>query len=46
MAWPRTSSATWVKSARSELNTPEFARFHQGDIIGKDGIERQYNDQS
>ncbi len=27
-----------------ELNSPEFARFHQGDLIGKDGIERQYND--
>ena len=27
-----------------ELNTPEFAHFHQGDLIGKDGIERQYND--
>ena len=27
-----------------ELNTPEFARFHQGDVIGKDGIEREYND--
>jgi len=30
--------------SESELNTPEFARFHQGDIIGKDGIEREYND--
>ena len=27
-----------------ELNTPEFARFRQGDMIGKDGIEREYND--
>jgi penicillin-binding protein 2 len=27
-----------------ELNTPEFARFRQGDVIGKDGIEREYND--
>jgi penicillin-binding protein 2 len=27
-----------------ELNAPEFARFHPGDIIGKEGIERQYND--
>jgi penicillin-binding protein 2 len=31
--------------SEAELNTPEFARFHQGDVIGKDGIERQYNDQ-
>ncbi len=30
--------------SESELNTPEFANFHQGDVIGKDGIERQYND--
>ncbi|HTS49462.1 MAG TPA: penicillin-binding protein 2 [Bryobacteraceae bacterium] len=30
--------------SESELNTPEFASFHQGDIIGKDGIEREYND--
>lgn len=27
-----------------ELNEPEFARFTQGDIIGKTGIEREYND--
>src|SRR6202163_4567831 len=31
--------------SETELNTPELARFHQGDVIGKDGIERQYNDQ-
>ena len=30
--------------SEAELNSPEFARFHQGDVIGKDGIERQYND--
>jgi len=30
--------------SEAELNTPEFARFRQGDMIGKDGIERQYND--
>jgi len=30
--------------SESELNMPEFARFHQGDLIGKDGIEREYND--
>jgi penicillin-binding protein 2 len=27
-----------------ELNTTEFGRFQQGDIIGKVGIERHYND--
>lgn len=30
--------------SETELNTPELARFHQGDVIGKDGIEREYND--
>lgn len=30
--------------SEAELNTPEMAKFHQGDVIGKDGIERQYND--
>ncbi len=30
--------------SEAELNTAEFARFHQGDVIGKDGIEKQYND--
>lgn len=28
----------------AELDDPEFAKYHAGDIIGKDGIERQYND--
>ena len=28
-----------------ELNLPEFAKYVPGDIIGKAGIERQYNDQ-
>jgi penicillin-binding protein 2 len=30
--------------SEAELNTPEFAHFRQGDVIGKDGIEREYND--
>jgi penicillin-binding protein 2 len=30
--------------SETELNSPEFANFHQGDVIGKDGLERQYND--
>ncbi|MEO8027125.1 MAG: penicillin-binding protein 2 [Bryobacteraceae bacterium] len=28
-----------------ELNTAEFARYSQGDIVGKAGLEKQYNDQ-
>ena len=27
-----------------ELNTAEFARYNQGDLIGKAGVERQYNE--
>src|SRR5579864_5701222 len=27
-----------------ELDMPEFAKYEQGDIVGKAGIERQYND--
>jgi penicillin-binding protein 2 len=27
-----------------ELNTTEFAKYEQGDVIGKYGIERQYNE--
>ncbi len=30
--------------SEAELNTPEFAKYDQGALIGKDGIERQYND--
>ncbi|MGI8962293.1 MAG: penicillin-binding protein 2 [Bryobacteraceae bacterium] len=29
--------------SESELNLPAFIEYHQGDIIGKDGIERQYD---
>jgi penicillin-binding protein 2 len=28
-----------------ELNTTEFAKYSQGDKVGKEGLERQYNDQ-
>ncbi|MBZ2177078.1 MAG: penicillin-binding protein 2 [Acidobacteriota bacterium] len=28
----------------NELDLPEFAKYNQGDVIGKAGIERQYND--
>lgn len=27
-----------------ELNLPDFAKYQQGDLVGKTGIERQYND--
>jgi len=30
--------------SESELNLAEFARYNQGDVIGKAGLERQYND--
>lgn len=29
--------------AESELNLPQFIDYRQGDIIGKDGLERQYD---
>ncbi len=48
--YPRDGMAAHVigyvgEISESELDSPELARFHQGDIIGKDGIEREYNDQ-
>jgi len=30
--------------SEEELNTAEFARYRQGDILGKVGLERQYNE--
>jgi cell division protein FtsI/penicillin-binding protein 2 len=30
--------------SEKELERPEFANYEQGDIVGKAGIERQYND--
>src|SRR5712692_3152670 len=30
--------------SEKELDQPEFAKYEQGDIVGKAGIERQYND--
>src|SRR5712692_2165209 len=30
--------------SEQELNTPEFVKYFQGDIVGKAGLERQYND--
>ena len=30
--------------SEQELDLPDFAKYNQGDIVGKFGIERQYND--
>ena len=30
--------------SEQELNSPDLARYSQGDIVGKFGLERQYND--
>ena len=30
--------------SETELDTPDFAKYNAGDVIGKFGIERQYND--
>ncbi|MBV9082760.1 MAG: penicillin-binding protein 2, partial [Acidobacteriaceae bacterium] len=30
--------------SESELDSPAFMEYHQGDIIGKDGLERQYDE--
>ena len=30
--------------SEQELDTPEFAKYNQGDVVGKVGIEKQYND--
>jgi penicillin-binding protein 2 len=30
--------------SEAELNTPEFAPYDQGAIVGKSGVEREYND--
>ncbi|MCC6861391.1 MAG: penicillin-binding protein 2 [Bryobacterales bacterium] len=30
--------------SEAELDTPEFARYDPGDVVGKFGIERQYNE--
>jgi penicillin-binding protein 2 len=30
--------------SENELNTAEFVKYEQGDVVGKQGIERQYND--
>ena len=30
--------------SEQELDLPEFAKYEQGDVVGKFGIEQQYND--
>ncbi len=30
--------------SEQELDSPDFAKYNQGDVIGKAGLERQYND--
>jgi penicillin-binding protein 2 len=47
--YPRDSLAAHVigyvgEVSETELNTPDFVKYNQGDIIGKAGIERQHND--
>lgn len=47
--YPRNGLAAHVigyvgEISEAELNSPEFAKYSQGDIIGKAGLERQYNE--
>jgi len=47
--YPRESFLSHVlgyvaEASEAELDRPEYAAFSPGDIIGKDGIERYYND--
>ena len=47
--YPRNGLAAHVigyvgEVSEQELNTSEFAKYSQGDIVGKFGLERQYND--
>jgi penicillin-binding protein 2 len=47
--YPRNGLAAHVigyvgEVSEQELNTPEFAKYAQGQVVGKTGIERQYND--
>ena len=46
--YPRESLAAHLlgyvgEVSERELNTAEFARYNPGDVVGKSGIERQYN---
>ena len=29
--------------SENDLNLPQFSEYHQGDIVGKDGLEKQYD---
>ena len=47
--YPRTTIAANMigytgEVSEKELNTAEFAKYNQGDVIGKTGVERQYNE--
>jgi penicillin-binding protein 2 len=47
--YPRNGLAAHVigyvgEVSEQELNTSDFAKYSQGDIVGKFGLERQYND--
>jgi len=47
--YPRNGLAAHVigyvgEVSEQELNTTEFAKYSQGDLVGKFGLERQYND--
>ncbi|RPI18514.1 MAG: penicillin-binding protein 2 [Acidobacteriales bacterium] len=47
--YPRNGVAAHVigytgEVSEAELNTADFARYNQGDVIGKAGVERQYNE--
>ena len=47
--YPRNGLAAHVigyagEVSEAELNTAEFAKYNPGDVIGKFGIERQYNE--
>ncbi len=47
--YPRSAIAAHVigyvgEVSETELNTAEFVRYNQGDIIGKAGVERRYNE--
>ncbi|MEK7404806.1 MAG: penicillin-binding protein 2 [Acidobacteriota bacterium] len=47
--YPQNSLAAHVigyvgEVSEAELNTPEFIKYDPGDVIGKAGLERQYND--
>jgi len=47
--YPRNGLAAHVigyvgEVSEQELNSPDFAKYSSGDLVGKSGLERQYND--